>query len=168
MKATYAELIKEGLKEAGFNFVASLFASQLYTLEERLRLDPNFISVGVANEGEGAAVCAGAWLGGRMPLLLVETSGILVATHSLVYCHATFGIPTLLMSTYRGDLGEQEWYAVHTGAALAPLLQAVRIPMKVVTGAEEIKPTLMEARRSMNVSLQPISVVLAGRLTRDE
>ena len=166
MRAAEAELIVEGLREAGFNFAASLPATQLHVLQERLRNEPGFTHVAVSNEGEGAAICAGAWLGGRMPVIVMETSGILVATYALLRCHATFGIPTLLLSTYRGDLGEQEWYAVHTGAALAPLLQAMRIPSKVVVEPAELKPVLLEARRSMDVSLQPVSVVLGGRLTR--
>ncbi len=166
MNAEMAELIADGLREAGFNFVASLPATQLHTLQERLRCDAAFVHVGVANEGEGVGICAGAWLGGRMPVMVMETSGILVATYALLRCHATFGIPTLLLSTYRGDLGEQEWYAVHTGAALPGLLQAMRIPSKVVMDPAELKPTLLEARRSMDVSLHPVSVVLGGRLTR--
>ncbi len=168
MRAIEADLIAEGLREASFDFVASLPATQLHLLQARLRDDPAFVHVGVANEGEGAAICAGAWLGGRMPVMVMETSGILVATYALLRCHATFGIPTLLLSTYRGDLGEQEWYAVHTGAALGGLLQAMRIPSKVLAEPAEILPTLLEARRTMDVSLHPVSVVLGGRLTRGE
>jgi sulfopyruvate decarboxylase subunit alpha len=168
MKAETAELIAESLREAGFNFVASLPATQLHALQERLRDDPAFVHVGVANEGEGVGICAGAWLGGKMPVMVMETSGILVATYALLRCHATFGIPTLLLSTYRGDLGEQEWYAVHTGAAMPGLLQAMRIPSVVIAEPAQLAPTLLEARRSMAVSLHPVSVVLGGRLTRGE
>lgn len=168
MRANEADLIVEGLRDAGFDFVASLPATQLHALQDRLRGDPTFVHVGVANEGEGVAICAGAWLGGQMPVMVMETSGILVATYALLRCHATFGIPTLLLSTYRGDLGEQEWYAVHTGAALSGLLQAMRIPSRVVMEPREIGPALLEARRSMDVSLHPVSVVLGGRLTRGE
>ena len=49
MKAAYTELIVDGLKEGGFNFVASLWSAQLYVLEERLRHDP-----GVASQVQGA------------------------------------------------------------------------------------------------------------------
>jgi sulfopyruvate decarboxylase subunit alpha len=166
MRPAEAEIVLEGLREAGFNFVCSLPATQFHTLQEKLQEDPAFTHVAVANEGEGAAICAGAWLGGRTPAMVMETSGILVATYALLRCHATFGIPTLLLSTYRGDLGEQEWYAVHTGAALPGLLQAMRIPSKVVADPAELKSTLLEARRSMDVSLHPVSVVLGGRITR--
>jgi hypothetical protein len=51
---------------------------------------------------------------------------------------------------------------------MAPLLEAIRVPAKVVQEPAELKPALLEARRSMDVSLQPVSVVLGGRLTRGE
>ncbi|HEX5451843.1 MAG TPA: hypothetical protein VFW86_05585, partial [Candidatus Limnocylindrales bacterium] len=123
-------------------------------------------TVGVANEGEGAAICAGAWMGGKTPVMVIETSGILVATYALLRCHATFGVPTLMLSTYRGELGEQEWYAVHTGAALPGILQTLRIPSRVVQEVDQLPDSLLEARRSMDSSLHPVSVVLSGRITR--
>jgi sulfopyruvate decarboxylase TPP-binding subunit len=167
MNDATAELVVDGLREAGFDFAATLPATQFHTLQARLREAEGFTHVGVSNEGEGAAICAGAWLGGKMPLIAMETSGLLVATYALLRCHATFGVPTLLLTTYRGDLGEQEWYAVHTGAAVPSLLQyALRIPSKVLDHPDDVRPTLLEARRSMDVSLHPVAVVLGGRLTR--
>ena len=166
MEEASAELVADGLHQAGFDFVASLPATQFHTLQALLAADARFVHVGISNEGEGAAICAGAWLGGKMPVLVCETSGILVATYALLRCHATFGIPILILSTYRGDLGEQEWYAVHTGEAMPQLLQAMRIPSSVIAEVDQVKPTLLEARRSMDVSMHPVSVVLGGRLTR--
>ncbi len=166
MTPEMAELIADGLREAGFNFITSLPATQLHTLQERLQEDKEFTYVGVSNEGEGVGICAGAWLGGKMPVMIMETSGILVATYGLLRCHATFGIPTLLLSTYRGDLGEQEWYAVHTGAALGGLLETMRIPVKVVVDPDDLGSALVDARRTMDASLHPVSIVLGGRLTR--
>ena len=59
MNAAMAELIADGLREAGFNFVASLPATQLHALQERLGRDPGFVHVGVANEGEGGGSAPG-------------------------------------------------------------------------------------------------------------
>lgn len=161
-----AALAVDALKKAGFSFAASLPATQIHTLCEALRDDPEITYVPVTNEGEGVSICAGAWLGGRMPVMVMETSGILVATYALLRLHTTFGVPTLMLSTYRGDLGEQEWYAVHTGAATPDILKAMRIPTKVVSEPDELPSVLLEARRTMDVSMHPISVMLAGRLTR--
>jgi sulfopyruvate decarboxylase subunit alpha len=162
-----ARLIAAALLEAGFDFVASLPASELHPLQMACRQDPGFQFVTVTNEGEGLSICAGAWLGGKMPLMIMETSGVLLGVYALVRQNLTFGIPVLMMSTHRGSLGEQQWYAVHTGAALSPVLDALRIPSVVLTSLDEVKPTLSEARRSMDVGLRPVSVVLGGRLTRE-
>jgi sulfopyruvate decarboxylase subunit alpha len=166
MTPANAAIVVDLLEAAGFDFAATLPATQVHTLQSALIDDPRIQTVGVSNEGEGAAICAGAWLGGRTPFMVIETSGILVATYALLRCHATFGIPTMILSTYRGELGEQEWYAVHTGAALPGLLQAMRIPSRVVSEVEELRTSLVEARRSMDTSLHPVSIVMSGRITK--
>ena len=56
--------------------------------------------------------------------------------------------------------------AVHTGAALPGLLAAMRIPSRVVSEVDELRTSLVEARRSMDTSLHPVSIVLSGRITR--
>ena len=165
MKTSDAEQVGAALRAAGFDFAVTLPATQIHTLQSWLADSPDFTTVAVANEGEGAAVCAGAWLGGKMPVMVVETSGILVATYALLRCHATFGIPTLLLSTYRGGIGDKEWYAVHTGAVLPELMRAIRVPSKVVTRAEDMATTVLDARRSMDASLHPVSLVLDVRFT---
>jgi sulfopyruvate decarboxylase subunit alpha len=165
MKQSDAELVGKALSAAGFDFAVTLPATQIHTLQAWLAESDDFTTVAVTNEGEGAAICAGAWLGGKMPVMVVETSGILVATYALLRCHATFGIPMLLLSTYRGGIGDKEWYAVHTGAVLPQLLQAIRIPSKVVTSTDEMSSTLLDARRSMDASLHPVSLVLDVRFT---
>jgi sulfopyruvate decarboxylase TPP-binding subunit len=165
MKQSDAELVGNALSAAGFDFAVTLPATQIHTLQAWLAESPDFTTVAVTNEGEGSAVCAGAWLAGRMPVIVMETSGILVSTYALLRCHATFGIPTLLLSTYRGGIGDREWYSVHTGAVLPQLLQSIRIPSKVVTRAEDVASSVLDARRSMDASLHPVSLVLDVRFT---
>ena len=166
MRPDDARVVVDALRSAGFDFAATLPATQVHSLQTEIHADPDILSVAVTNEGEGAAICAGAWMAGKVPFMVIETSGILVATYALLRCHATFGFPTLLLSTYRGQLGEQEWYAVQTGAALPGILQAMRIPSVVVEDVADLRGALLDARRSMDASMHPVSVVLGGRVTR--
>lgn len=168
MNQSDAEIIGSALADAGFDFCATLPADQLHTLQAWVTKSQRFQTVAVTNEGEGCAICAGAWLAGKMPVIILETSGILLSTYALMRCHATFGIPTLMLSTYRGGLGDKEWYAAHTGAVLPQLLDSLRIPCKVVGKAEEVKTTFVDARRTMQSSLQPVSIVMDVRLTDRE
>src|SRR4051812_49606023 len=124
--------------------------------------------VTVTNEGEGVSICMGAWLAGKMPVIIMETSGVLLSVYSLVRHNFTFGVPVLIICTYRGSLGEEHWYAVHTGAALEPVLSALQIPRVVLNDLADVASTLREARRSMDVALKPVCVVLGGRLTRED
>jgi sulfopyruvate decarboxylase subunit alpha len=168
MKQSDAELIGTALADAGFDFAATLPATQLHALQAWLAKSQRFMTVPATNEGEGVAICAGAWLGGKMPVIVLETSGILLSTYALMRCHATFGIPILTLSTYRGGLGDQEWYAVHTGAVLPQLLQSLRIPCKVVETVDEVATAFVDARRTMDSSLHPVSIVMDVRLTDRE
>lgn len=168
MRQSDAELIGTALADAGFNFAATLPATQIHTLQAWLAKSQRFTTVPVTNEGEGVAICAGAWLAGNMPVIVLETSGILLSTYALMRCHATFGIPILLLSTYRGGLGDQEWYAVHTGAVLPQLLQSLRIPCKVLQDVDDIATMFVDARRTMDASMHPVSIVMDVRLTDRE
>jgi sulfopyruvate decarboxylase TPP-binding subunit len=168
MNQSDAEIIGTALADAGFDFAATLPADQLHALQSWVLNSQRFTTVAVTNEGEGVAVCAGAWLGGKMPVIILETSGILLSTYALMRCNATFGIPILMLSTYRGGLGDQEWYAAHTGAVLPQLLESLRIPCKVVSSADEVATTFIDARRTINSSLHPVSIVMDVRLTTRE
>ena len=168
MNQSDAETIGTALADAGFNFAATLPADQLHALQAWVSKSQRFQTVAVSNEGEGMAICAGAWLAGKMPVIILETSGILLSTYALMRCHATFGIPTLMLSTYRGGLGDQEWYSVHTGAVLPELLEALRIPCKVISRAEDMADVFVDARRTMSSSLHPVSIVMDVRLTTKE
>ena len=130
MNQSDAETIGTALADAGFDFIATLPADQLHALQSWVHKSQRFTSVAVTNEGEGVAICAGAWLAGKMPAIILETSGILLSTYALMRCHATFGIPILMLSTYRGGLGDQEWYAASTGAVLPQLLERLAHPLQ--------------------------------------
>jgi sulfopyruvate decarboxylase TPP-binding subunit len=165
MKTDEATIVIDALRSAGFDFAVTLPATQLHTLQAQLNDHPDFTHVAVTNEAEGCAMAAGAWLGGKMPVIVLETSGILLSTYALLRVHATFGVPLLMLSTYRGGLGEQEWYAVHTGAALPGLLETLRVPCHIINTLGEIKTVIKEARSSLDASLHPLSLVMSIRVT---
>jgi len=90
MKEAYARIVYDALKESGINFVAYLPDDQIHDAQKLITEDPNIITVGITNEAEAVSACAGAWLGGAKPALLIADSGFLVATWPL----ASLGVPT--------------------------------------------------------------------------
>ena len=107
MKTEYAAIVYDALKEAGINFVAYLPDDQIHDAQKLVVEDPDFISVAVANEGEGVAACAGAWLGGGRPALIIADSGLMVATWPLASLTVSYGIPILVIIAHRGEVGDR-------------------------------------------------------------
>jgi sulfopyruvate decarboxylase TPP-binding subunit len=77
------QLIVDGLKEAGINFAVGLPNSQIHEVFGLVSKDREIRYVGVSNEGEGEVVAMGFWFGGKKPVLMVATSGLLVSASSL-------------------------------------------------------------------------------------
>lgn len=61
--------------------------------------------VAAANEGDAVAVAAGAWLGGRKSVVLMQNSGLTNATSPLTSLNAIFRLPVLGFVSLRGEPG---------------------------------------------------------------
>src|SRR5918995_1063278 len=71
MKKESVTAIITGLKQAGINFVSMLPDSDFTDAQKTVMADKTFTCVPVSNEAIGFGVCAGAWLGGKKPALLI-------------------------------------------------------------------------------------------------
>src|SRR5678810_1174968 len=83
MKREVAAEIVQSLKEAGVNFVATLTEATLHDLVMALGEDKAFHHVPVTREEEGIGVCAGAYLGGKKPAMVMMNAGFLLSTNAL-------------------------------------------------------------------------------------
>jgi sulfopyruvate decarboxylase subunit alpha len=156
--------IVEGLKGAGVDFVSYLPDSWLHDVYEALLADPHFQVVLGTNEGECAGICAGAWLGGKRAVLIMENSGLRVACEALARLGMGHGIPVLLLMPFRGDFGDGFWWAQPHGATMIPVLEALRIPYRVVEREEDIRATIQGAWEKLHGSKYHVAVILGGRL----
>jgi phosphonopyruvate decarboxylase len=101
---TAAEVIAEGARH-GFDFYAGVPCSFLTPLIKGVLGSPRLDYVGAASEGEAVAIAAGAWLAGRRTVVLCQNSGLGNAVNPLTSLNAPFRIPTLLITTWRGQPG---------------------------------------------------------------
>ncbi|MDR1429901.1 MAG: phosphonopyruvate decarboxylase [Spirochaetaceae bacterium] len=114
-------LFGAALKNEGFDFYSGVPCSFLKDLINYAVNEAEYVMA--ANEGDGAAVCAGAWLGGRRPVLLMQNSGLGNAVSPLTSLNAVFHIPVLGFVSLRGEPGlgdepQHELMGVITGKML--------------------------------------------------
>ena len=168
MKQEYASIVYGAMKEAGINFVAYLPDDQIHDAQKMLVEDDSLITVPVANEGEGTAVCAGAWLGGKKPALFIADSGFLVATWPLASLSVSYGIPILVLIAHRGEVGDRaNWRFITYKFTTEPILQALQIPYVTAQKPEEANEAITGAQMSASLWQHPVAVLLSGEVLRD-
>ena len=116
-----------GLKLAGINFVTSVPCVNLQELLALVGNDREIIHVPVTREEEGVGICAGAWMGGRQPALLMQNSGLGNCINALASLDMLYGIPLLMIISHRGGKGEPIVGQVPMGQLTVPLLDAMNI-----------------------------------------
>jgi len=116
-----------GLKRAGIDFAASVPCVNLQQLLTMVSDDSGIIHVPVTREEEGVGVCAGAWMGGRRPVLLMQNSGLGNSINALASLDFLYKIPLLMIISHRGCEGEPIVGQVPMGRLTPGLLEAMQI-----------------------------------------
>jgi sulfopyruvate decarboxylase subunit alpha len=166
VRQTAVQAVISGLKRAGVSVVCYLPDSLFKELYPALDADPGLRTVRVTNEGEGAAICGGVFLSGQRAALVMENSGVRAAAEHLARLGLGAGIPVIMLMSYRGELGENNWWAVPHGITMGPVLDALRVPYRVVREEADIERAVTDAYHWSYAAYQHSAVVLGGGCVR--
>jgi sulfopyruvate decarboxylase subunit alpha len=72
------------------------------------------------------------------------------------------GVPVVLMLSYRGDVGETEHWGIPHGIVVEPLLQALRVPYRIVDQPGDLRQAIKRAHRISEAQLHPAAVLVTG------
>ena len=156
---SYARLFMEGLAEANVTVVAAVPDSKLASVYRLCADAPGLRYVAVTNEAELPGIVAGAYLGGKKAVMIMENSGLRQGCEAIVrfaYCH---GMPFVMVLTYRGEFGEMNWWGHNHAKVMEPLLNALRIPYFFVDKQEKIKTSLVKAQVHAATSQWPVALI---------
>lgn len=162
MEAAAVDAVVDGLKQSGVDFISLMPDSDFSVLQDRVAKDKKFTYVPVSNEAIGVAVCAGAYLSGKRPALLVPTSGLLVAAWPLTSINMAWSLPLLLLIPYRGDLGDAFWMMGPYKDTTEPLLKVLNAPYTVISKNKEVAKAIVDAQGSTISWQRPVAVLLTG------
>ena len=162
MEAAAVDAVVDGLKKSGVDFISLMPDSDFSVLQDRVAKDKDFTYVPVSNEAIGVAVCAGAYLSGKRPALLVPTSGLLVAAWPLTSINIAWSLPLLLLIPYRGDIGDAFWMMGPYKDTTEPLLKVLNAPYSVIAKNAEISKAIVDAQGSTISWQRPVALLLTG------
>ena len=154
----------------GFDFYTGVPCSFLTPLINGVLSRPSLAYVGAASEGEAVAIAAGAWLAGRKTVVMCQNSGLGNAVNPLTSLNAPFRIPTLLITTWRGQPGiKDEPQHVLMGQITQKLLSTIDVEHADFPTTEEALPAaLRHASARMAERDLPYALVMAQGSVRDD
>jgi len=152
----------EAARERGFDWYAGVPCSYLTPFINYVLQDPTLHYVSAANEGDAVALIAGATLGGKRGISMMQNSGLGNAVSPLTSLTWTFRLPQLLIVTWRGQPGvaDEPQHAL-MGPITPAMLDTMEIPWETFpTEADAIGPALDRAIARMDANGRPYALVM--------
>jgi sulfopyruvate decarboxylase alpha subunit len=147
------------LHEQGFAFATGVPCSLIEDLISTLETDPQLPYVPAVREDVAVGLAAGAWLAGRRPVVLMQNSGLGTSMNALASMALMYGIPTLLVVTWRGYQGKDAPEHILTGAITPQHLSLLGIPHRVLSLASATDDVAWAAAEMDRLS-QPVAILV--------
>lgn len=120
-----SEAIFNSLKDCGIDFIVSVPCVNLSKLLNMIDDDEEITHIPVTREEEGIGICAGAYLGGKSPAILMQNSGLGNSINALKSLMELYRFPLLMIMSHRGTEGENICGQVPMGESTPRILEAM-------------------------------------------
>jgi phosphonopyruvate decarboxylase len=147
------------LERHGFDFFTGVPCSLIEDLIAVLERGSRAPYVAAVREDAAVGVAAGAWFGGRRPVVLMQNSGLGTSLNALASLSLMYGLPALLLVTWRGYQGKDAPEHILMGDISPKLLTLCGIPHRVLSAAS-IEADLAWAVAEMEQRLQPVALLV--------
>ena len=159
------EIVRDVLKQHKVSLVPYVPDNVLRPLIELIESDPFFTAFAVAREEEGLGIAAGAWMGGTRAILLMQTSGFATLANQLASLSVPFQIPTMMIVSERGTLGEFKIGQMLVARTMRPVLDCLAIEHHTVTRLDEVEFIFDRSITQAVATLGPVCFILSPLLT---
>lgn len=124
-----SQKIISNLKYGGANFFLSVPCKLLANMITILEADKDIYYSAVPREEEGMGICAGAYLGNKLPCIMMQNTGIGNSVNSIVSLLQLYQMPVVFLISYRGTPGEPVGAQGGMASVTEEILNTLRIPM---------------------------------------
>jgi phosphonopyruvate decarboxylase len=147
------------LERHGFDFFAGVPCSLIEDLIAVLEVHPRLPYVAAVREDVAVGLAVGAWFGGKRPAVLMQNSGLGTSLNALASLALMYGVPSLLVVTWRGHVGHDAPEHILMGEISPGLLDLVGVAHRVVS-AESLEADLAWAAAAMDARMQPVALLV--------
>ncbi len=133
----------ELLETNGFNFFSGVPCSYIGPLCQELSSRPPSFHIPAVREDIAVGIAAGAFLGGKLPVIYMQNSGLGYSLEAFASLLLIYNIPCLVLVTFRGpedtDMEEHMIMGEHTKELIDEFQMKYSIMQETVTSDEILK-----------------------------
>lgn len=159
------ETIRDALKENDVRLVTYVPDNVLGPLIKALHADPHFTTFCCTREEEAVGIATGAWMGGMLGVVLMQTSGFATLPNVLASLAVPFQIPLLMIISERGTLGEFNLGQAMVCRTMRPSLDSMGIENHTLHRLEDVEFVVSRTVQQAVSTQAPAALILNPLLT---
>jgi len=149
------------LKRCGVTHLVWLPDTESGFLYQTLNDDPDIELVPVAREGETFAIALGLLVGGKKPVVCIQSTGLFESGDSVRGLWLDMKLPLLALIGYRGYEGGGP-SSDSAATFLEPILKAWGIPYEIVEKDADVEQVVPKMYQQATSGPQPSAVLIGG------
>jgi sulfopyruvate decarboxylase alpha subunit len=159
------EIVCDTLKANSVPLVVYVPDNVLRPLINAVHADRYFTAFAATREEEAVGIVAGAWMGGRRGIVLMQTSGFATLANVLASLPVAFQIPVLMMISERGVMGEFNLGQAMVNRTMRPVLDSLAMVNHTITRLDELEFILDRSIKQAVATRAPAAFILSPLLT---
>jgi sulfopyruvate decarboxylase alpha subunit len=162
---TWHAIVQRTLKANDVKLVLYVPDKVLTPLIKSLHADADFTTLATAREEEAVGILAGAWMGGRLGAVLMQTSGFATIPNVLASLAVPYQIPLIMFVSERGTLGEFNLGQAMVARTMRPVLATLGIETHTITRHDELEFIVDRGIKQAVATQAPVCFILSPLLT---
>ena len=146
------------LERNRINIAATLPCDRIKAL--LVLLEKNIQTISLTREENGVGICAGIYLGGGRPMMVIQSTGLGNMINALLSLNLTYDIPLPIIASWRGVYKESIETQWQLGKRMPEILSVSGINFTIINSLNEID-TLDEAIKESFSSLHPHVILMS-------
>jgi sulfopyruvate decarboxylase subunit alpha len=154
------------LERHGFNFFTGVPCSLFQGVTRILDSEPRYGYISAVREDSAIGLAAGAYFGGRQPVVFMQNSGLGVSVNAIVSLNQMCRIPALIVVSWRGQDGHDAPEHLRMGEIMQPFLELLDVP-SATFAPDTAERDVQRLTQIMNDTRRPVALVVPkGMLER--
>jgi sulfopyruvate decarboxylase TPP-binding subunit len=159
------DILLRAFKSNGVRLVTYVPDRVLMPLIGKLHAEADLITFPATREEEAVGIVSGAWMGGMLGAVLMQTSGFATLANTLASLAVPYQVPLIMVISERGTLGEFNFGQAMVCRTMRPVLDSLAMEHHTVTRLDELEFIADRSIKQAVATQAGVALILSPLLT---